>query len=76
MPAPSKLDDIARLKAAQYERRQKAQAKARVNNIASPDNAKSVINGSAERQAKWRKANAELNRMRAREGMRKRREKA
>lgn len=45
-----------------------------VNNSKPETVQPAVINTSADRQAKWRKANAELNRQRAREGMRKLRE--
>ena len=45
-----------------------------VNNIKSEATQSIVINTAAQRQAKWRKANTELNRQRAREGMRKLRE--
>jgi hypothetical protein len=46
-----------------------------VNNATEPESKATVINIGAVRQAKWRKANAELNRQRARDGMRKKRAK-
>lgn len=46
-----------------------------VNNAAEISAQSAVINTDAQRQAKWRLANAELNRLRAREGMRTKRAK-
>jgi len=44
-----------------------------VNNTIPEATQPLVINTNAARQDKWRKANAELNRQRARDGMRKKR---
>lgn len=67
----SKLDQIRALREANHV--------SNVNNKVKANPKEGVINNSpenkaatqAERQAKWRKANPELSRQRAREGMRK-----
>lgn len=78
--AKGSLDDIARLKRLQVERRE-----ARASIIAKPERlaeakkaveaVSNVVNGRAktqsERPAKWRSENPDLNRKRARDGMKK-----
>jgi hypothetical protein len=49
-------------------------AKAVINIASEPQPV--LLTPNAARQEKWRKANTELNKLRAREGMRKRRKKA
>jgi hypothetical protein len=44
-------------------------------NVNKDQPASALLTSNADHQAKWRKANAELNRQRARDGMRKKRAK-
>lgn len=74
----SKSDQIRALRERAYEARLAAPAR-QVNNVNNGLSNKPVVinapqpfsKSPAERQAKWRKANTELNRLRAKEGMRK-----
>ncbi len=81
--AKGALDDIARLKRQQCERREAkaAQVKPKLQKIAEAKaSVVNVVNGSAktpaQRSTKWRAKNADTNRQRARDGMRKTRAKA
>lgn len=70
----SKIDQLRALREQSFKRRSVTPS---VNNaIPRPKAVNNAVNNAssnAQRQAKWRKANADLNRERARIGMRKRR---
>lgn len=73
------MDQIRALRERRYEERVKSVNNAPVINNATPASAASPsanVSTNAARQAKWRKANSELNKLRAREGMRRKRAKA
>lgn len=82
----SKLDQIRALRERQFAQRASTPVSQAVNNVNNTttafekieqglNEALAIARGeakpAAERQAKWRKANPELNRQRARDGMRK-----